>query len=387
MGKLKPLLLASFFYSSSLLAASFIDPIDNQFDMSEVIAENPYAFLPVPIILTEPAIGYGGGFFGMFLHESKEARAKRKKLASESTDGGVNLIPPNFTIAGGAATENGTWFAGIAHRHTWLEDRIRYFGAAGYANVNIDIYHDFANLPVDKDIGFQSQTDGYGGLQRLQFNVPNTKLYVGLSQFWFRSEIGAKERVADEVLHRVLGDQSTTSALGLVAQYDSRNNLFYPTNGGTAKVEYMWYRDALGSDYDFNTTTVDGQYYFPINDKWTLAVAGNYQSLTHADQNLPPLARPYISMRGISRYRYQGDYVLTAQTQLMWQVNPRWSLQGFAGAGSASEKASELYDDTEVAYGVGFRYLIARHFGLNMGIDLAFSEEDTAFYFNVGSGF
>ncbi|WP_407246136.1 hypothetical protein [Klebsiella pneumoniae] len=28
------------------------------------------------------------------------------------------------------------------------------------------------------------------------------------------------------------------------------------------------------------------------------------------------MARPYIALRGISRYRYQGDYVATAQTQL-----------------------------------------------------------------------
>ncbi|WP_222104102.1 hypothetical protein [Vibrio algivorus] len=99
------------------------------------------------------------------------------------------------------------------------------------------------------------------------------------------------------------------------------------------------------------------------------------------------IARPYINLRGISRYRYQGDYVLTAQTQLMWQVTPRWSLQSFVGAGSAAEEAHDLYDDTEVAYGAGFRYLIARRFGLNIGMDFAFSDDDNAFYFNVGSGF
>lgn len=387
MPKLRTLLLAPFLFPSSLLAASLTDPLDGQFDMSEVIAENPYAFLPVPIILTEPAIGYGGGFFGMFLHESKEARDKRKKLAMASADGGVSLIPPNFTIVGGAATENGTWFAGAAHRHTWLNDRIRYLGAAGYANINIDIYHDFANLPIDKEIGFQSQTQGYGGIQKLQFKVADSHLYLGLSQVWFRSEIGAKEHVADEILKRVLGDSSTSSGLGVIAQYDSRNNLFYPTRGGSAKAEYLWYRDGIGSDYNFNTLTLDGKYFFPIADKWTLGIAGNYQTLTHADKNLPPLARPYINMRGISRYRYQGDYVLTAQMQLMWQVSPRWSLQTFVGAGSVAEEAHDLYDETEVAYGAGFRYLIARRFGLNIGMDFAFSDEDNAFYFNVGSGF
>ena len=36
----------------------------------------------------------------------------------------------------------------VVHRHTWLNDRIRYLGAAGYANINMDIYHEFDNIPV-----------------------------------------------------------------------------------------------------------------------------------------------------------------------------------------------------------------------------------------------
>ncbi|MBD1568463.1 MULTISPECIES: hypothetical protein [Aliivibrio] len=40
----------------------------------------------------------------------------------------------------------------------------------------------------------------------------------------------------------------------------------------------------------------------------------------------------------------------------------------------------------ENAYGVGFRYLIARRYGMKTGIDLAFSEEDTALYFQVEMG-
>ncbi|WP_203218758.1 hypothetical protein [Vibrio sp. S11_S32] len=130
---MKPLLLSSLFVSALVIeptvqAASFTDPMDGAFDMGEVIAENPYAFMPIPVILTEPAIGYGARLCGLFLNESKEARTKRKKMALESPDGGAKLLPPNFTIAGAAGTQNGTWFAGIGHRHTWLDDRIRYFG-------------------------------------------------------------------------------------------------------------------------------------------------------------------------------------------------------------------------------------------------------------------
>ncbi len=78
--------------------------------------------------------------------------------------------------------------------------------------------------------------------------------------------------------------------------------------------------------------------------------------------------------------------MVTAQTQLAWAFTPRWILQGFVGAGSAADTAGTLGEQSEVAWGAGFRYLIARQYGLRTGIDVAFSEHEQAVYFNVGSG-
>src|SRR4051812_24642306 len=40
--------------------ARFFDPADGQLDLSYFL-ENPKGFLPIPIVITEPAVGYGGG--------------------------------------------------------------------------------------------------------------------------------------------------------------------------------------------------------------------------------------------------------------------------------------------------------------------------------------
>ncbi|MCZ8488521.1 hypothetical protein O9992_18605 [Vibrio lentus] len=46
-----------------------------ELDMGEYLAKkNAYGFLPVPILITEPAVGYGGGFTGIFMHESEEQK-------------------------------------------------------------------------------------------------------------------------------------------------------------------------------------------------------------------------------------------------------------------------------------------------------------------------
>ena len=44
-------------------SARFFDPQDGQLDLSYFL-EDPRGFLPIPIIVTEPAVGYGGRWRG-----------------------------------------------------------------------------------------------------------------------------------------------------------------------------------------------------------------------------------------------------------------------------------------------------------------------------------
>src|ERR1700748_282106 len=89
----------------------FFDPDDGQLDLSAFL-ENPRGFLPIPILVTEPAVGYGGGMGGMFLRARKEAR-------------GGGSSRPDISGVGGSATRNGPWgaFAGDASR--WMDGRLR----------------------------------------------------------------------------------------------------------------------------------------------------------------------------------------------------------------------------------------------------------------------
>ncbi|MEZ8825042.1 BamA/TamA family outer membrane protein [Vibrio sp. 10N.261.55.A7] len=382
---------AALVFSPLAVAVSFVDPIDGMLDMGEYLAENAYGFLPVPVLITEPALGIGGGMLGVFLHESEEEKEARKKLAMASIDGGANLIPPAVTVVGGGATENGTWFGLLGHRRTWDQDSIRYMGGLGYGNAFIDIYADIGNgsqwIP-NKSVSFESDNKGYGGMQHLQFRVADTPLFLGVSQFWARSDVRSSNAAVNTILEKLIGLSSTASGLGVTAEYDTKNSFFYPTDGYSVNVEYMVYRDAIGSDNKYDTFELSGQSFHPISSDWTLAFAASYESLTQKDSGLlPPLAKPYVKLRGVSAFRYQDNYVSSIQTQLMWDIDSRWTISGFIGTGSASRELENLYDEAHAAYGAGFRYLIARRYGIRMGMDFAFSEEDNAFYFNVGSGF
>ena len=98
-----------------------------------------------------------------------------------------------------------------------------------------------------------------------------------------------------------------------------------------------------------------------------------------------------IQMRGIANARYQGQHVVAGEAELNWRVHDRWHLIGFIGSGKAfgenklREKDSFSDADWNSSKGIGFRYEIARKFGMQVGVDVAWGPEDTAVYVTMGS--
>jgi hypothetical protein len=102
--------------------------------------------LPVPVVITEPAVGYGFGL-GLLFFSGPIAEA-----AANSTGDEPNRTPPNVTALGGVYTENGTWAAAATHFHTWDDDRYRYLGAVAKVDALASISRPGltpgANLPM-----------------------------------------------------------------------------------------------------------------------------------------------------------------------------------------------------------------------------------------------
>ncbi|MNL65382.1 hypothetical protein D3C87_1897100 [compost metagenome] len=70
---------------------------------------------------------------------------------------------------------------------------------------------------------------------------------------------------------------------------------------------------------------------------------------------------------------------------MRWRPHLRWQYSIFGGLGKAVTDTDQ-FDNSETAgtYGVGFRYLIARLVGFQMGLDLARGPEETVFYIQAG---
>ena len=101
-------------------------PKTAQIDLSRFLA-TPRRFMPIPLVVTEPAVGYGGGLAAMFLRPRKAA-------------GSEGFARPNMSIVAGIATENGTWAAFAGDSSHWFDDRVQSLAGGGTGEINLDFY-------------------------------------------------------------------------------------------------------------------------------------------------------------------------------------------------------------------------------------------------------
>jgi hypothetical protein len=141
--------------------------------------------------------------------------------------------------------------------------------------------------------------------------------------------------------------------------------------------------EALGSDDDFQRARLTVMQYVPLSSRLFLGLRGD-ASASFGDA--PFYLRPFIYMRGLPIMRYQGEEIAQLEAELRWQFWKRFSVVGFAGVGAAWNDF-ERFDDTQsvVAGGTGFRYELARKYGLHVGLDVAFSKDEAAVYIQIGS--
>jgi len=96
-------LLASGAVQADGIFDQFKDPDDGWFDGGDWLLNNAVGFLPVPIIVTEPATGPGLGVAGVFFHKPKEI------------DESKEFVLPSASVGVGLITENDTWIVGGGH--------------------------------------------------------------------------------------------------------------------------------------------------------------------------------------------------------------------------------------------------------------------------------
>ncbi len=371
------LLISAFCFPTLLVAASFfdqfIDPIDGKFDSSQWLAGRS-GFLPIPLFISDPAVGYGGGLAVVFLHESKDEEVPMDDPNQ------LSHLPPSVSFGAAAYTENDSWLTAGGHIASWKKDTIRYTGVAGYGDLNLKFFGINSDTnPLDIDFNFNIK--GFFLLQELVFRIKQSNFFVGGRYRFLKSDIGFQFTGLIPDAPAVQFDTST-AGLGIIIKYDTRDNIISPNSGHYARIEPEFYDTAFGGDFDYVKTKVSSISYWPVSALTLgLRLEGQFSG-----GDVPFYDAPYIEMRGIPALRYQGQDVALAEVEARWDFNPRWSLVGFFGSGWTGDSISDLSGEQDIyAGGGGIRYLLARRYGLRVGLDVARGPEDTVFYLAVGS--
>ena len=353
----------------------FKDPEDGAFDASEYLLDHRGA-LPVPIVITEPAVGYGGGLALAWFSESIRDAAERAAAS------GGRITPPNIYGAALAGTENGTRFAGAAARMSFGEGRWLYRGAVAAPSVNLDFYGVGGNLgrPGIEKIGYNLK--GAVFLQEINRRLGGSDHFLGARFIYLdlKTRLDAQLEDAD-LMPRELAKRSVE--IGLRWSHDSRDNIFATRHGTEAAFDSMFGIPALGSDNSFQTYRAHVFHYLQPAER---AVLGFRVDGRAARGDVPFYQLPFIDMRGIPAARYQDENTGVLEAEARYYVTPRWIVLGFAGAGRAWGRR-DAFDDTstQVMKGVGFRYLLARRLGMAAGIDVAWGPEKAAWYLSFGN--
>ena len=338
----------------------FTDTLDNAFDISKWLMQKE-GFLPVPMIITEPAVGYGGMMSVMFFHSSF---MKRKG-------------PPDISGAVGGGTTNGTWGLGGFHAGFYKNDHIRYVGAFFKLNINIKFY----GQGLIFDDGINLNMNSWLLFQQLKFRVKESNFFIGgkyllyNTQNSFEIPINIPDYTGKEF-------KANLSELSLLLNYESRNNIFTPTDGIFAQISSTYSDKWFGGVDTYGRISSSLLGFIPTKNKF---VIGLRFETTNSIGDVPFWARPVVFMRGVPVMKYQDNQTSVMETELSYNIYRRWYLIGFTGMGNAYSDFKEFGDGKFVRnIGTGFRYKIARLFGLQMGMDFAWSNEDFGFYFIVG---
>ena len=330
-------------------------------------------FLPVPIIITEPAVGFGLGVAVAYFHKPIELDPEVHNHKG----------PPSISVGFGAKTENGTYLYGGGHLGVWKDDHIRYTGALAKININMAFYLDSREEAFNQQQGIDFNIDGTLLFQQGQFRLKESDWWLGVNYVYTTAD---NTFGLGDILPPELPDPQFSfdlAGLGVFVLYDGRNTVFTPSSGLSAKFEFKNFAKTWGGDYDYDHYKGSLFHYTPFGDYSSLGLRFVGETV---NGDVPYFAYPFVSLRGIPAMRYQGESALVAEAEYLWGITPRWSLVFFGGVGkTTSINVFRGEGQTVEAGGLGFRYRLARELGLQAGVDIARGPEDTSIYLTVGS--
>jgi outer membrane protein assembly factor BamA len=182
---------------------------------------------------------------------------------------------------------------------------------------------------------------------------------------------------------------STSTGLGLVANWDSRDNTFAARSGSFYQMSLIFYRRAFGGDHSYVDLLIDTRQFFEMTPGHVLAlqVAGEFIGGSAPFQSLARFGGPNF-MRGYFEGRYRDKNGVGAQLEYRFPVWWRFGLVGFGGLAQVADQISNLsVGRFWLAGGMGLRFALNPEERISLRLDYGVGNNASGFYINVTEAF
>lgn len=327
--------------------------------------------LPLPIFITEPAVGEGLGATLIYFHDDEDSDEEFSEISTPgelSKTGERSKPPPTATGIFAFYTNNDTAGAGIGHSNSFSDDHLRVRAAAAKARINSQIYA--GDTPID------FQLDGNLAFADLKTRLFDSGAFFGVSASYFDAS-------ASFTSFELLDFDFVDVGLAASLIYDTRDNTILPSRGFHIELIGWRHDEAIGGDFNYSSTRFKGLWFTGLGEKFVLGARVDAGTV---DGDPPFFAFPYVRLRGIPALRYQGETASAFELEGRRRLGDRWTVSLFTGVGFVSIGDEQVETDDEIrTVGVGTRWLAFREEDAWVGIDIARGPTDVAVYIQMGS--
>jgi hypothetical protein len=331
------------------------------------------SIVAAPIPISSPAIGSGVIVAGGYIFPLR----KSDKVSQPSTIGTAVLI-----------TDNGSRGWGLGGEFYIKQDTYHITTIYFRGNINYDFYGiGTASGNAGHKLPLKQTGEVFLGdfLYRLKWKFSvGPRLLTGNSNVTLMSSNDNGVAPPPDV-----GLETTLTALGFHINRDSRPNRFYPTEGTLFDFTSMFFSDALGSKYSFESYRFTFNYYHSLGEKQVLA----YNLFNCATAGQPPFYGQCIygtnnELRGYVAGRYIDSNMIATQLEYRLALPWRFGIVAFAGLGEVTPSIGDFRGDNILpAGGGGLRFTISAKYKLNFRADLAQGKDGHTFSMGIGEAF
>jgi outer membrane protein assembly factor BamA len=339
----------------------------------KTIKEKRGSLVAAPIPISSPAIGSGVVLAGGYIF----ALRKSDKISQPSTIGGAVLI-----------TDNGSRAWGLGGEFYLKQDTYHITTTYFRGNINYDFY---GTGSASGDAGRKRPLKQTGELflgdflYRLRWKLSvGPRFLTGNSNITLRSENENGVTPPPDI-----GIQTRLTAVGFHANRDTRPNRFYPEKGTLFDLTSMFFSDALGSKYSFESYRFTFSYYHSLGTKQVLA----YNLFNCATAGNAPFYGQCIfgtnnELRGYVAGKYIDSNMIATQLEYRRTLPWRFGIVAFAGVGEVAPGLGEMQGDHLLpAGGGGLRFKISQKYKLNFRADFAQGKDGHTFSMGIGEAF